>query len=105
MRVVVFAPDLADRSRIEAALAATGDVQIVRRADELVSAARGADVVVVDLERSPDVLPDVVAAAGRVVGFGPHVDVDLLRGAEAAGVQALPRSQFFADIPSAVTTG
>jgi hypothetical protein len=107
MKVVVFAPDLGDRSRIDAALGQideVGSVERVRTVDELIGAAPGADLVIVDLERPGviDVAVDLVSAAGRVIGFGPHVATELLDGATAAGVDALARSRFFADVRAAV---
>jgi len=58
--------------------------------------------VLVDLSR-PGVL-DVLdrLASIRVVGFGSHVDRDLLSRAEAAGCEATPRSAFFARVGSLV---
>jgi hypothetical protein len=107
VKIVVHAPDLGDRSRIQDAVGGLADVLLARLPDDLVAASVGADVVVVDLERPGvlDVLADTVAVAGRVVGFGPHVAVELLQDAEAAGATALPRSRFFADIPAAVSAG
>jgi len=57
--------------------------------------------VTVDLTR-PGALDAVEALAGRwpVLGFGPHVDDDLLAAARAAGcTEVLPRSRFFARWP------
>ena len=100
MRVVVLAPDLLDRSRISAVIP---DAEVVDAAAGLTAAAVGADLVVVDLTRAGVVesLPALVAAAADVVGFGPHVEVDLLAAASAAGARALPRSRFFADVAAA----
>ena len=96
MKVVALTPDLGDRARIDAAAPGT---TFVGAAALLPRAADGADVVVVDLTRAGvlDVLDDVVALGGRVVGFGPHVDGELLAAATAAGVEAVPRSRFFRD--------
>jgi hypothetical protein len=90
-RVVAFVPDLMDRSRFGQA----SGVQFVDRPDQLVSAAREADLVIVDLGRPGvlDVLPDL---AVPTVGFGSHVDRELLEAARAAGCdQVLARSAFF----------
>jgi hypothetical protein len=96
MMVVALTPDLADRARIAAIVP---DARFVGAAALLVGAAEGADVVLVDLARPGvlDVLDDVVALGGRVVGYGPHVDTELLAAATAAGVEAVPRSRFFRD--------
>lgn len=93
-RVAAYVPDLMDRSK----LAAVGDVSFVATPAELSAVA--ADVVVVDLSR-PGVL-DVLAELGgvRTVGFGSHVDEELLAAAHAAGCkEVLPRSRFFARLP------
>ena len=92
-RVVAYVPDLMDRSK----LASVGEVTFVATPAELATVP--GDVVVVDLSR-----PGVLEALGRLqgvrtVGFGSHVDRELLAAAGAAGCQeVLPRSQFFARI-------
>jgi hypothetical protein len=89
--VVVFAPDLMDRSRIAAALP---DAQFVGSAEELTRVAPDA-VVLVDLHR-PGVLEVLPALTQQVIGFGSHVDDALLHAASAAGcTEVLPRSRFF----------
>jgi hypothetical protein len=96
-KVVALTPDLGDRARIAAAVP---DATFVGAAALLPRAAEGADVVLVDLGRAGvlDVLAEVVGVAGRVVGFGPHVDTELLAAATAAGAEAVPRSRFFRDM-------
>ena len=91
MSVAAYVPDLMDRSRVSAA--APGVVFVARPED---LAATDATVVVVDLGR-PGVLDVVPHLAGRrVVGFGSHVDVELLDAARAAGCgEVLRRSEFF----------
>ena len=90
-------PDLGDRSRIAAA---APDATFVGVAALLPRAAEGADVVLVDLSRAGvlDVIDEVVALGGRVVGYGPHVEGELLAAATAAGIEAVPRSRFFRDV-------
>jgi hypothetical protein len=90
--IVAFAPDLGDRSRIEAAL---DDVTFVKSLDDLPAA----DVVIIDLSRA-SAFPKVDAP--RVVGFGSHVDEELFARARAAGIDAMPRSRFFRDIAGAL---
>lgn len=93
-RIAAYVPDLMDRSKVAAA--APG-VTFVRTPADL--AAAGAEVVVVDLSR-PGVL-EALAELGeaRTIGFGSHVDHELLAAATAAGCdQVLPRSKFFADL-------
>lgn len=103
MKVVVCTPDLADRSRLAAVVP---DAVFVGAAAALPAAAEGADVVVIDLTRPGvvDVLEGVVASAGRVIAYGPHVDAELLALATAAGAEAVPRSRFFRDLDSFIGT-
>ncbi len=93
-RVAAYVPDLMDRSR----LAAVGDVAFVVTPADLTTVA--VDVVVVDLSR-PGVLSVLPRLEGvRTVGFGSHVDEELLAAARAAGCdEVLPRSRFFARLP------
>ena len=92
---VAYVPDLMDRSKVSAA--STGGVTFVSRPSELVAAASGSHLVVVDLGRPGvlDVLPALVATGARVVGFGSHVERSTLEQAKATGCEAMPRSQFF----------
>ena len=90
MTVLAYVPDLMDRSRLGGL-----DVTFVARPEDLLTA-EADDVVVVDLGR-PGVL-DVVGeiAAARTIGFGSHVDRELLEQARTAGCdEVLPRSEFF----------
>lgn len=92
MRVVAFAPDLMDQSKLRAA-----GVDLVRRVADLAEVE--ADRVLVDLSR-PGVLDTVGAIGGEVIGFGPHVDDALLDAGLAAGcAEVLPRSVFFRRLP------
>lgn len=94
MRAVAYAPDLMDRSKLAAA--ATVQISFVARPSDLAAAAVGADLVLVDLGR-PGVI-EALAELGegpRVVGFGSHVEREVLARAEAAGCEAMARSQFF----------
>lgn len=103
MKVVVLTPDLADRARIAAVVPGA---TFVGAAAALPAAAESADVVVVDLARPgvADVLEAVVDAASRVIGYGPHVAVELLALATAAGAEAVPRSRFFRDVEAFIGT-
>lgn len=96
MRVVAFVPDLMDRSRLRGLveefvpLAALGEAE--------------ADVVVVDLGRA-GALEVASSLTVPVVGFGSHVDRELLDAARAAGIAVvLARSRFFADPAGALAT-
>ncbi|MGH9157538.1 MAG: hypothetical protein ACRD1K_17280 [Acidimicrobiales bacterium] len=97
-RVVAYVPDLMDRSR----LAGVDGLVFVSSPAALAEAATGAEVVVVDLAR-PGVLEALAGLADlggvRTIGFGSHVDHELLASAAAAGCQkVLPRSRFFASV-------
>lgn len=96
--VVAYVPDLMDRSKVAAAAA---DARFVSRPEALAGAAAAADLVVVDLGRPGviDALGDVAALGVRVIGFGSHVDREVLDEARAAGCsQVLARSAFFGQI-------
>jgi hypothetical protein len=89
--VVVFAPDLMDRSRIAAALP---HAQFVTAVDQLTRADPGS-LVLVDLHRA-GVLETIPTLAQVVIGFASHVDDALLDAARGAGcAEVLPRSRFF----------
>jgi hypothetical protein len=98
--VWLYVPDLLDRSRI---LAAHADAVVAPTPEALLDAPASA-VVLVDLGR-PGVL-EVLARLThvRTVGFGSHVDDELLAAARAAGCdEVLPRSVFFRRWASATT--
>jgi hypothetical protein len=103
VNLVVLTPDLADRARIAAV---APHARFVSAAPLLPRAAAEADVVIVDLTRPGvlDVLPELVAGAGRVVGFAPHVETALLAAAVAAGAEAVPRSRLFRDLKPFIIT-
>jgi len=90
--VVAFVPDLMDRSRISGVV---GDVTFVSSVDGLLAAP--ADVVVVDLQRVPD-LAALAAIESRCIGFAPHVDSELIERARAVGCEAMARSRFFREV-------
>ncbi|GAC1356986.1 MAG: hypothetical protein NVSMB4_17290 [Acidimicrobiales bacterium] len=90
--VVVFAPDLMDRSKITAV--APGAL-VVRSVDAVTG---GAGVTIVaDLSRPGvvDALGPWVASGARVIGFGSHVDRALLDTARGSGAEVMARSAFF----------
>lgn len=96
-RALALVPDLMDRSKVEAAARAAGvELELVGTAADLAGRAEGADLVIVDLGR-PGVLDALGQLAGlRTVGFGSHVDRELLGAAAAAGcATVMARSAFF----------
>ena len=96
--VVVLSTDLMDRSKFPAG------TRFVRRADDLPA---DAAVVAVDLSR-PDAVGGVrrlrtEGSSARIVGYGSHVDRDLLGEARTAGCdRVLARSAFFTDVAAAL---
>lgn len=111
-RVLLMVSDLLLGSRIREAITAAGheivsvaDAQAVEKALEAGPAAllladlspRGADPIpgLGRLKRGP-------LAQVPVIGYFSHVDAATLERAREAGVEALPRSAFFADLPGLV---
>ncbi len=89
--VVAYVPDLMDRSRFPSG------VTFVATPEELVGIA--ADLVIVDLGRA-GVLDVLASITAPTIGFGSHVDTELLEAATAAGCdEVLPRSQLFRRLP------
>jgi hypothetical protein len=100
MKVVAYVPDLMDRSRISAVGGAAVDIEFVSNPGGLREPAASADLVIVDLGR-PGVLKVLADIAAPTVGFGSHVDRDLLAAAHASGCdQVLARSAFFGRLRS-----
>lgn len=102
--VVALVPDLMDRSRVSAAVP---DVRFVVDASSLADALAGAGrdaVALVDLGREGvlESIEALVAGGARVVGFGSHVDTELLGRAVAAGAEVHPRSRLFRSLPAIV---
>jgi len=94
MTVIAFVPDLMDRSKVQAAVPS---LTLVRTPADLLAAAGPGVTAVVDLSRpgAVEVLGPLVAAGARVIGFGSHVDKELLASARRAGCEVLARSAFF----------
>jgi len=64
-----------------------------------------ADVVIIDLARGPQLVPEIRAEMPgvRIVCFGPHVDDEAADAARAAGADVvMPRSRFFRDPAAAI---
>lgn len=91
MTVFAIVPDLMDRARIDEAIL---DVHHTTPG-KIGSLAGPDDLILVDLRRAGPQVSLAVATGARVVGFAPHVEDDTLANAQAAGVEALPRSLFF----------
>src|SRR3954469_16205366 len=103
-RVVALVPDLMDRSKLTAALGADAELVATPRhlSQRLTGDGPDPAIVVVDLGRRGAI--DTVAAiraatTARIVGFGPHVERDLLSAARNAGCdEVLARSVFFSTL-------
>jgi hypothetical protein len=96
--IVAYVPDLMDRSKVAAA--APG-VRFVGSPSDLAATASDGVKFVVDLSRPGvlDAVRSLVSAGAVVIGFGSHVDRELLERARAAGCErVLARSAFFARV-------
>ncbi|MBO0713152.1 MAG: hypothetical protein J2P59_00245 [Acidimicrobiales bacterium] len=105
-RVVAFVPDLMDRSKVLSAARAAGvTIEAVTAPSGLGPAIdAGASLVLVDLSRLGDLGELSVCRGTPTVGFGSHVDRQLLEAAADAGCsQVLPRSAFFRRLPELVS--
>lgn len=99
-RVIAVTPDLMSGTRIQATLEAAGhEVRVVPEPPE--EGLEVVDLLVLDLAR---VDPAGAAVADvPVLGFYPHVEVELRRRAEQAGIATcVPRSRFFREMPELV---
>ena len=116
-RVLLMVSDLLLGSRVREAIKAGGHEIVSVSSKESVDQALAAGPVVLllaDLSpRGADPLAaSVLALLGElkkgalaqvpVVGYFSHVDVPTMQRAQEAGVQALPRSAFFADLPALI---
>jgi CheY-like chemotaxis protein len=105
--IVALVADLIFQSKLQAAAAGAGvPLTVVRTAEQFEQAVGQAIGVVLDL--AIDGVDGVrlihIARSGRpqlkIVGFLPHVEVDLATAARAAGAdEVLPRSAFAANLP------
>lgn len=106
-QVIAVVDDLLFASKIRGAAAQAGaEVRFVKTAEALLEAARGGEasaVVILDLQTSlldPFAAAEALKSDARtrdvsVVGFFPHVQADLQRRAQAAGINhVMPRSVF-----------
>jgi hypothetical protein len=95
-RVALLCPDLLFGSKLQGALRAAGH--------EPVAAGEEADVLVIDLTDDPDARIEQAAGA-RVprLAFYSHVEQDVRRRAEAAGIErVVPRSRMAREAPALV---
>jgi hypothetical protein len=97
IRIVAYVPDLMDRSKVAAA---APEATFCHAPAELVATAReqGAVLAVVDLSRDGvlDAVSELAATGVASVGFGSHVEGDLLERARRAGCdRVLTRAAFF----------
>jgi hypothetical protein len=90
------------KAKIRAVAEAVGaQLSFPRTKEALLEKARQADLVIVDLQHQtidPLTLPSELSGV-RLLGFFSHVEVELQRGAVAAGYQqVMPRSVFTRDL-------
>src|SRR5688572_20248594 len=85
----IIGRDLKDRDRLERAAVAAGLSTTPSEAPPA--------LIVVDLDREG--VPDDVPAGVGVVGYYSHVDEDVARRADAAGITAIRRGTFWAELP------
>ena len=105
-KIVLASDDLQARARVLDALEAPGRTVVTTGATGFGEAARGAEALILDLDRGGRAALDELAAmeAGgegpqRVFGFFSHIDADLGRDARAAGCLAMPRGKFWRTLP------
>jgi len=95
MTVVAYVPNIFDRSRFDGKHRSR--VRFVDDAAELVKLTP--ELVIVDLDRCADPASFTVSG-NRTIGFGSHVDAEVLAEAVKLGFdEVLPRSRFFRQLP------
>jgi hypothetical protein len=96
-RVVAIATDLLLGSKVEGMLTAAGH-EVALSPSLAEAPLDGADLIVADLDaENPEAL---VGLGVPVLGYYPHVDVEIKQAAEAAGVDlAVPRSRMARELP------
>jgi hypothetical protein len=99
MKVAAVVSDLMLFSRIESAARVAGAE--LARVDSPSDVPADADLVLVDWSaREPDWADTLRAAAGRVILFGPHTDLDAHAAARGAGLAPMwARSRLMAALP------
>ncbi len=109
--VLVLCDDLIFGSRISGEASAAGlDTKTFKTVEKLLDAATKLQFVgvLIDLGIIPNSLELLISGireksgmAVPILGYGSHVDVELLKKARAAGYDpVLPRSKFVTDLPS-----
>ena len=110
-RVLVWCSDLLMGSKVREAVKSAGHESVFCSSAEALTAALAtpAQLVLADLSpRGADPIPTLgMLKAGPlanvpVIGFYSHVDDATRKRAQDAGVQALPRSAFFGDLPALI---
>jgi len=100
-RVGVLVPNLFLRVPVESAVRGCGAEPVAIAGAE--AAGAGPRVLVVDLEAlgtDPGAVVRALVDAGKdVLGFGPHVQAQMLSACRSAGAVVLPRSVFLSRLP------
>lgn len=95
--VAVLGGDLMAEARIRAAVEGAGGRLV--RIGEGMEPEVPIDLLVVDLETTE---PPAAGSAERVVGYYPHLRPELAAAAAGAGMEAIPRSRFFRELPELI---
>lgn len=105
-RIVALTPDLMFATRIEDVAKHLGyPVEFLKPEDDagavIVRVSPSLVVVALDAPRSMETIEAGKKAGTRVLAFGSHKNVELMRAAKAAGCdQVVARSQMAADLPN-----
>jgi hypothetical protein len=100
--IVVASSDLQVRARLERA---TSNHAVFTSPTGFAGHLPGTSLLVLDLDAGGQAaIDEAVAWAGsgdapvRVIGFYSHIDEDLRRAAQGAGIEAYPRGRFWRDL-------
>jgi hypothetical protein len=95
VKIVAFVPDLMDRSRFPS----DAGVTFVRSPDDITD---DGDLIIVDLNRAGAFEAVKNINEIRRIGFTNHENTELIQQANAAGIETMARSRFFANVAKIV---
>jgi hypothetical protein len=98
--ILIATSDIFFRSKLMQAAKSFGEqAEFAATHDSLVSKAKDARLVVVDLAEFSDLLPEVKAAGCKIIGYYPHAQGHLAARAQQVGCDmTLPRSTLVAKL-------
>jgi hypothetical protein len=113
MAVVVYGADLLFREKIRTTAIECGvQISFLKSEAELKErlSAESKDTLIIDLKKSSHLLPNlsekIKCYSGEVVGFYSHVELELAKMAQDAGVRKiLPRSKFVTELRHIIKDG